>query len=289
MNSLPQLNSASSLPSQLATQNKPLSKMSGAMAPMMHALAKGGELMQQRVDDLGKATTQLAGDLIGQFAQALFGDQAKGMTLQMDEMSLSVESNFTAISQQSAQGSASAFRLSDTSHFSGKGTLTTADGQRFDIEIDIRYESLIEGASIARQGNNSNAAKAIPNDTNAPSNVIDVLDASPVDDAPATPSAATPPTAPATQPASQPAPVKDAAPTPFSQYFSGTALDLLQRLTSEPVFQPFALLKPAKEGQDALKLLGNMSLQLLNLPGGPRHVDLSPNGDAHKKALDTSV
>ena len=258
-----------------------LRKMSDLAASTGKALAKGNELMQQRVDHLSAATTQMASDFINQFAQQLFGDQAKGMTIEFDEMSLSAESSFTALQQtsQSAQGSSqtSAFRLSDASHFTGKGTLTTADGQRFDIEIEIRYESVIEGASIARQSNTNNTPKAIPSGA---ANVIDVADL-----------LATPPQADA----------ESAAPTTqsrtadraekndrnaFKQDFAGTAMDLLQRLTSEPAFKPFSLFSTDSDGKNALQLLGEMSLQLLNLPGGPRHVDLSPDYDPSKKALD---
>lgn len=258
-----------------------LRKMSELAASTGKALAKGSELMQQRVDNLSTATTQMASDFIQQFAQQLFGDQAKGMTLHMDEMSLSAESSFTALQQasQSAQGSsqASAFRLSDSSHFSGKGTLTTADGQRFEIEIDIRYESVVEGASIARHINTNDAPKAIPSNAG---NVIDVNDL-----LAAPPLAETQSAAPADKP-------RGANQTEhnhldgFKQNFAGTAMDLLQRLTSEPVFKPFSLLKADENGKNVLQLLGEMSLQLLNLPGGPRHVDLSPDHDPAKKALD---
>ncbi|WP_051534568.1 hypothetical protein [Deefgea rivuli] len=256
-----------------------LRKMSDLAASTGKALAKGSELMQQRVDHLGAATTQMASDFINQFAQQLFGDQAKGMTIEFDEMSLSAESSFTALQQtsQSAQGSsqASAFRLSDASHFTGKGTLTTADGQRFDIEIEIRYESVIEGASIARQSNTSNTPKAIPSGA---ANVIDVADLL------AAPSQAE------TTAAAEKSRTADRAEkndrNAFKQDFAGTAMDLLQRLTSEPAFKPFSLFSTDSDGKNALQLLGEMSLQLLNLPGGPRHVDLSPDYDPSKKALD---
>jgi hypothetical protein len=255
--------------------------MSELAASTGKALTKGSDLMQQRVDNLSAATTQMAGDLIGQFAQALFGDQAKGMTLQMNEMSLTAESSFTALQQssQSAQGSsqASAFRLSDASHFTGKGTLTTADGQRFDIEIEIRYESVVEGASIARQSNNSNALRSIPNGMANAIDVADLLAAPPQAESESAAPVEKSRTADRTEKNDRNA---------FKQDFAGTAMDLLQRLTSEPVFQPFSLLSTDSDGQNALQLLGEMSLQLLNLPGGPRHVDLSPDHDPSKKALD---
>lgn len=253
-----------------------LGETAGAMTKSLESLTKGGELIQRRVDHLGKATTQMASDFIAQFAQQMFGDQAKGMTIEFDEMSLSAESSFTALQQssQSAQGSsqASAFRLSDTSSFSGKGTLTTADGQRFEIEIEIRYESVIEGASIARQRNLDNGYRSIPSESVSSTAPIDVVDVN----------------APAEQTSSSSKEeAKDAKKVDgFQQNFMGTALDLLQRLSSEPAFRPFGMLKPDAEGNNALQLLGEMSLQLLNLPGGPRYVDLSPEHNPDQKALD---
>jgi hypothetical protein len=262
--------------SGLAQSLRKMGETAGAMSKSLESLTKGSELIQQRVDNLSKATTQMASDFITQFAQKMFGDQAKGMTIEFDEMSLSAESSFTAMQQssQSAQGSsqASAFRLSDTSSFSGKGTLTTADGKRFDIEIEIRYESVIEGASIAQQRNLDNGYKAIPNApvSSAP---IDVLDLNSP-----------------TEQASSSRNAKEAKKVDgFKQDFAGTAMDLLQRLSSEPVFRPFGLFKPDAEGKNGLQLLGEMSLQLLNLPGGPRYLDMSPDHNPDKKALDAKA
>jgi hypothetical protein len=61
----------------------------------------------------------------------------------------------------------------------------------------------------------------------------------------------------------------------INQQFAGTAEDLLKHLSSKPSYHPFQLLNQSDDGQSLLKLLGEMSMQLLNLPGGPRHLDLS--------------
>lgn len=270
-NNLPQ--GLRSSDSGMPTSLRKLGEMAGVMSK---GLSKAGELVEQRVDALGKATTQMAGDLIAQFAQTMFGEQAKGMTIQLDQMSLSASSSFTVLqaSSQSAQGSrqASAFRLSDTSSFVGKGTLTTADGQRFEIEIEVRYESVIEGASIAQQRNINNGEKDIPSaNAGMPTHFLDLN----------TPTSTTATPRKETQ---KPAPADG-----FQQDFMGTALDLLQRLSSEPVFRPFALLQADSENQNALQLLGEMSLQLLNLPGGARYLDMSPDFNPDQKSLNTSA
>ncbi|WP_293931493.1 hypothetical protein [Iodobacter sp.] len=77
----------------------------------------------------------------------------------------------------------------------------------------------------------------------------------------------------ATQQAHQPNP--NNALRGINQQFAGTAEDLLKHLSSKPSYQPFQLLQQSDDGQSLLKLLGEMSMQLLNLPGGPRHIDLS--------------
>ncbi len=199
------------------------------------AVQKSSDVLASRAEDLGKATTDLAQDLMHGFAQQLFGDAAKGMTFRFDQAELSSSSHFAAAAQQSTNSSAAGFRLEDASHFNGKGKLFTADGRQFDFEIDVRYQSIIEGASASSF---QNAAESKP----------------------------------AQVPASD-----------LATQFAGTAEDLLKRLSSKPQYQPFQLLKQGEDGKSLLKLLGDMSLQLLNLPGGPRHLDLS--SDAPKQGF----
>lgn len=199
------------------------------------AVQKGSDILASRAEDLGKATTDLAQNLMQGFAQQLFGDAAKGMTFRFDQAELSSSSNFAAAAQQSTNSSAAAFRLEDASHFNGKGKLFTADGRQFDFEIDVRYQSIIEGASASSF---QPAAESKP--TNAPASDLNTQ-------------------------------------------FAGTAEDLLKRLSSKPKHQPFQLHMQGEDGKSLLKLLGDMSLQLLNLPGGPRHLDLS--ADAPKQGF----
>jgi hypothetical protein len=199
------------------------------------AVQKSSDVLAGRAEDLGKATTDLAQDLMHGFAQQLFGDAAKGMTFRFDQAELSTSSNFAAAAQQSANGAAAGFRLEDASHFNGKGKLFTADGHQFDFEIDVRYQSIIEGASASSF---QSATESKP--TNSPASDL-------------------------------------------NSQFAGTAEDLLKRLSSEPQYQPFQLLKQGEDGKSLLKLLGDMSLQLLNLPGGARHIDLSQDGEKQNR------
>ncbi|MDW5416239.1 hypothetical protein R6242_06585 [Iodobacter sp. CM08] len=79
----------------------------------------------------------------------------------------------------------------------------------------------------------------------------------------------------AKQPSTNPNPNPNNALSGINQQFAGTAEDLLKHLSSKPSYQPFQLLQQSDDGQSLLKLLGEMSMQLLNLPGGARHLDLS--------------
>jgi hypothetical protein len=116
---------------------------------------KGIELsaqgMAKRADDLGDATLDLAQNFIANFAQQMFGDAAKGATLSFDTASLSVQSGFTALAQHSEGPNGisdrAAFSLNDSSHFIGKGKITLADGQTFEFEIEVQYQSRIEAAT----------------------------------------------------------------------------------------------------------------------------------------------
>ncbi|TJZ64472.1 hypothetical protein [Chitiniphilus eburneus] len=196
----------------------------------------------QRVGRLGQATLDMAQQFMGSFAEQLFGDQAKGMKVDFDSFELSAQStaSMATYSSQGAQGAsqAAAFRLEDSSSFIGRGKLTTADGQVFDFEIEVRYQSIQEAAYASSSGADSQAA-------------IPARD--------------------------------DAAPAARSNdlrtYFTGTSDDLLSQLSGTPVRQPFSMLLPKQDGSgDMLKLLGDLALRLMNLPGGSRYVDLANVG-----------
>ncbi|AZN37467.1 hypothetical protein [Iodobacter ciconiae] len=206
---------------------------SSAKSPIVHTQAgqpetivqKNDDVLATRAEELSKATTGLAQNLMQGFARQLLGDAADGMMFQFEVAELSSSSNFAAAARQSANSAAAGFRLEDTSHFNGKGKLFTADGRQFEFEIDVRYQSIIEGSSTS-----------------------------------------------SFQPAPQPVNIPISH---LNAQFTDTADKLLKRLSSEPKHQPFQLLKQGEDGKSLLKLLGDISLQLLNLPGGPRYLDLS--------------
>jgi hypothetical protein len=131
------------------------------------SLSKNGIDLQQRVDSLGNSTVDLAQNLLGSFAQQLFGDSAKGATVSFDSVSLESSSSFAAGVQQSqgAGGSSksAAFSLTESSHFLGKGTITTADGSTFDFEVEVQYDYALQASasqSTAAADGAADAAKA---------------------------------------------------------------------------------------------------------------------------------
>ena len=132
-------------------------------------LSSSGIDLQKRVDSVGNATVDLAQNLLGSFAQSLFGDAAKGAQISFDSVSLDTSSSYGALVQHSSGPNGSsdtaAFQLSDSSHFLGKGTITTADGRKFDFEVEVQYEARIEGgisqsSSAANNGQANNHGKA---------------------------------------------------------------------------------------------------------------------------------
>ncbi|MBC7857237.1 MAG: hypothetical protein H7Z39_00370, partial [Burkholderiaceae bacterium] len=122
-----------------------------AVSLSKNALDLSTQGLSKRVDELGNATIDAAQNFMASFAQSLFGDAAKGATLSFDEASISAQSGFAAIARHSegpnGVSDGAAFSLNESSHFIGKGTITTADGQSFEFEIEVQYESRIEAAA----------------------------------------------------------------------------------------------------------------------------------------------
>jgi len=217
-------------------------------------LAQGQDALSQRAQGLGSATANLAQGLLAQFAGNLFGDAGKGLQISFDDASVSSQSSFSAARQRTSgpNGStdAAGFRLEDASSFVGHGKITTADGRSFDFEVEVRYQSVIQGgAASASSGPGAGAAQQLP---------------------PPPPADGQNPGKPATG--------------SFGLDFAGTAADLLKSLTSDPVRLPFSLAlpdntdnaKPANGGGGDLKsLIGDLLVRLTDLQGGPNTLDLS--------------
>lgn len=119
---------------------------------------KGLDLSAQgladRTDALGNATLDVAQDFLGNMARQMFGD---GASISFDSIDLSAASGYAAQASSStgAAGTrnAAAFSLAENAHFIGKGTITTADGQSFEFELEVQYESKISASAAYETGN----------------------------------------------------------------------------------------------------------------------------------------
>ncbi|MEO5934623.1 MAG: hypothetical protein ABIQ08_13880, partial [Duganella sp.] len=138
------------------TTGAPATHKSGSAASSPLSLSSDALDMQKRVASLGGATVDFAEDLMNSFTQALFGDGAKGATIDFDSASLETSSSYALGVQQSSgpngTSSSAAFSLTDSSHFLGKGTITTADGRKFDFEVEIQYDYQLDAAASQTTG-----------------------------------------------------------------------------------------------------------------------------------------
>jgi hypothetical protein len=113
------------------------------------SLSKQG--LQTRAATLGADTVQVAQQFISNFARKLFGAAAEGAAVTFDTAAVHAEAGLDAGASETsgAQGSSSAsfLNLSESSSFIGRGTITTADGQSFDFEIEVHYQAKVEASS----------------------------------------------------------------------------------------------------------------------------------------------
>ena len=173
MSQLPALTSGSRQPAAntLAGQTPPKTGTGTpglAASPLMQrtaqdvvALSKDGldlsaQGLSRRTDALGNATVDVAQDFLSTMTRQLFGDGAK---VAFDSVDLQAGSSFSSgsASVTGAGGSsrAAAFSLDENAHFIGKGKITTADGQTFDFELEVQYQSNISAGAFAHTQNDA--------------------------------------------------------------------------------------------------------------------------------------
>ncbi len=163
MSQLPALVPGSRQPAAntLAGQTPPKTGAGLAASPLMQrtaqdvvALSKNGldlsaKGLSQRTDALGNATVDVAQDFLSNMTRQLFGD---GATVAFDSVDLQAGSSFSngsaSVSGTKGSSSAAAFSLDENAHFIGKGKITTADGQTFDFEVEVQYQSNISAGVL---------------------------------------------------------------------------------------------------------------------------------------------
>lgn len=180
MPQLPALTSGSRQPAAntLAGQTPPAAGANTAAAglaasPLMQrttqdvvALSKNGldlsaKGLAQRTDALGNATVDAAQDFLGTMTRQLFGD---GASIAFDSVDLQAGSSFssgsTSVSGAHGSSSAAAFSLDENARFLGKGKITTADGQTFDFEMEVQYQSTISAGALTQTQEDAQAAQS---------------------------------------------------------------------------------------------------------------------------------
>ncbi|WP_052139853.1 hypothetical protein [Janthinobacterium lividum] len=183
MSQLPALASRQPASNTLAGQQPPRTGSSAtglAASPLMQrtaqdvvALSKNGldlsaKGLEQRTDTLGNATVDVAQDFLSTMTRQLFGD---GATVAFDSVDLQAGSSFSSgsASVSGAGGSSrvAAFSLDENAHFIGKGKITTADGQTFDFEVEVQYQSSIS-AGVLEQTQNATEKAGSADDAQLP-------------------------------------------------------------------------------------------------------------------------
>lgn len=156
------------------TTGAPATQKSGSAASSPLSLSSNALDKQKRVASVGIATVDFAEDLMDSFTQALFGDAAKGATIDFDSASLEASSSYALGVQQSSgpngTRSLAAFSLNDSAHFIGKGTITTADGRKFDFEVEVKYEYQLDAAASQTTGGNAPKADKLGNNASERAN-----------------------------------------------------------------------------------------------------------------------
>lgn len=145
--------------------NTPTTQKAGD-ASALSSLSNDALDMQKRVASLSNATVDFAQDFVNSFTQALFGDAAKGATIEFDSASLDASSSYAVGVQQTSNANGvrtlAGLSLTDSSHFLGKGTITTADGRKFDFEVEVKYDYQLSAAAGTDQPAASKADSAKP-------------------------------------------------------------------------------------------------------------------------------
>lgn len=172
MNTLSSLGSSHFLPQKMSEVLAALNAGSSHLSPLpssssiaqagatnddIVSLSDAGVALAKRASDLGNATVDAAQSLVSSFAQQLFGDAAQGMKISFDSASISAMAGFSAAVQHSnsADGSsdAAALRVQESADFVGKGEITTADGHRYNFEVEVHYQAMAQTSVATRTVN----------------------------------------------------------------------------------------------------------------------------------------
>ncbi|WP_348696565.1 hypothetical protein [Duganella fentianensis] len=115
------------------------------------AAGSASNALDQHLAAVSNDTIDYAQSFLSSFAQTLFGSSGKDAQISFDSASLDSSSTVAAGVRQTSgsfgSSSAAAFQLTDSSHFIGKGTITTADGRKFDFEVEVQYDAQLSASA----------------------------------------------------------------------------------------------------------------------------------------------
>jgi hypothetical protein len=146
------------VPARLPTVDPVTSSASSSSSSSSITLSQ--QALNSQLAQLGDKTVEAAQRFIGNIAESLFGDAAKGAAFHLDTMSVAVDTSSSTSSETAtnavARVDSAALQMDTSASFIGRGTITTGDGQSFDFEIEVRYAASIQAsASTASSFTNS--------------------------------------------------------------------------------------------------------------------------------------
>lgn len=124
----------------------PVSLSSGSITLSQQAL-------NARLDQLGNKTVEVAQRFIGNIAESLFGDAARGATFHLEDISVSADTSLSASVETATNPGTSAdtaaLQLNASASFIGRGTIATSEGQSFSFEIEVKYAASTQASATA--------------------------------------------------------------------------------------------------------------------------------------------
>jgi hypothetical protein len=118
------------------------------VSPSSSSITLSQQALNSRVDRLGDKTVEAAQRFIGNIAESLFGDAARGASFHLDSMSVAadISSNASSEATSNAAGEvgSAALQMNASASFIGRGTIATFDGQSFDFEIEVHYTASLQ-------------------------------------------------------------------------------------------------------------------------------------------------
>ena len=148
-----------------ATDGQKSSQTLGSAADLTSdvvSLSQAGIALSQRVDDLSRAAVSVAQQFLSHFAQQVLGGNSEGLKISFDSAVVSASSQYAGLVQHSSSASGSSdvagFSLQDRSDFVGKGTITTADGQQYQFEVEVHFQASLQSVAASRTSNTADPA-----------------------------------------------------------------------------------------------------------------------------------